>query len=43
MNESYYNTAKDYPELLELNGQYLDLVNAYETQELNLLEIFGNV
>lgn len=31
MNQSYYNRAKNYPELLELNGQYLDLVNAYET------------
>ncbi len=25
LNESYYNTAKIYPELLELNGQYLDI------------------
>ena len=39
MNESYYNTAKDYPELLELNGQYLDLVNAYETA----IEVSGKV
>lgn len=39
MNESYYNTAKDYPELFELNGQYLDIVNAYETT----IEISGKV
>lgn len=31
LNESYYNTAKDYPELLELNGEITDIFNNYET------------
>lgn len=30
LNESYYNAAKDYPELLELNGECLDISNTYE-------------
>lgn len=30
INESYYNTAKDYPELLELNGEILGLSSDYE-------------
>lgn len=30
LNESYYNTAKDYPELLELDKEKLDIVRAYK-------------
>lgn len=29
LNESYYNTAKDYPELLELDKEKLDIVRDY--------------
>lgn len=30
INESYYNTAKEYPELLELSREYLDIVDDYK-------------
>lgn len=30
LNESYYNSAKDYPELLELNGEILSIFRDYE-------------
>lgn len=32
LNESYYNTAKDYPELLELNREKLDIIRVYEAK-----------
>lgn len=30
INESFYNTAKEYPELLELSREYLDIVGDYK-------------